>query len=88
MRCGLAHSGGPRLGLNLVVLTLRVQPPWAANPWARPLTYLHRKHDLTTLDLAEQMVWELATWFPERCWRLAADGLMLPWPSGDCPAAN
>jgi hypothetical protein len=63
------------LGLNLVVLTLRVQPPWGGEPLGLPINVrLHRKHDLTTLDLAEQMVWELATWFPERCWRLAADG--------------
>ena len=35
---------------------------------------LHRKHGPTTLDLAEEMIRELAGWFPHRCWRLAADG--------------
>jgi hypothetical protein len=63
------------LGLNLVVLTLRVQPPWGGEPLGLPINVrLHRKHGLTTLDLAEQMVRELASWFPQRFWRLAADG--------------
>ena len=63
------------LGLNLVVLTLRVQPPWGGEPLGLPINVrLHRKKDLTTLELAEQMVRELAAWFPERCWRLCADG--------------
>jgi len=63
------------LGLNLVVVTLRVQPPWGGEPLGLPINVrLHRKKDLTTLDLAEAMLRELATWFPERCWRLAADG--------------
>jgi len=35
---------------------------------------LHRKEDLTTLDLAEAMPRELAAWFPELGWQLAADG--------------
>ena len=63
------------LGLNLVVLTLRVQPPWGGEPLGLPLNVrLHRKHDLTTLDLAGQMLRELAAWFPQRHWRLATDG--------------
>ena len=63
------------LGLNLVVLTLRVQSPWGGEPLGLPINVrLHRKKDLTTLDLAQQMVQELASWFPERCWRLCADG--------------
>ena len=63
------------LGLNLVVLTLRVQPPWGGEPLGLPINMrLHRKKGPTTLELAQQMVQELATGFPERCWRLCADG--------------
>ena len=63
------------LGLNLVVLTLRVRPPWGGEPLGLPINVrLHRKKELTTLELAQQMVQELAAWFPERCWRLCADG--------------
>ena len=63
------------LGLNLVVVTLRVRPPWGGEPLGLPINVrLHRKNDLTTLDLAQQMIQELAAWFPERCWRLCADG--------------
>lgn len=63
------------LGLNLVVVTLRVQPPWGGEPLGLPINVrLHRKKDLTTLDLAEAMFRELVAWFPDRCWRLCADG--------------
>ena len=63
------------LGLNLVVVSLRVQPPWGGEPLGLPMNVrLHRKKDLTTLDLAEQMLRELAAWFPKRDWQLAADG--------------
>jgi len=63
------------LGLNLVVLTLRVNPPWGGEPLGLPINVrLHRKHGPTTLDLAEEMIRELAGWFPDRCWRLTADG--------------
>ncbi|MHB0934972.1 MAG: transposase [Armatimonadota bacterium] len=41
-------------GLNLVVLTLRVTPPWGGFPLALPLRVrLHRKGGPTYLDLAE-----------------------------------
>jgi len=38
----------------LVVVTLRVQPPWGGEPLGLPINVrLHRKKELTTLDLAE-----------------------------------
>lgn len=62
-------------GLNLVVLTVRVQPPWGGCPLALPVNMrLHRKGGPTTVVLAAQMMAELATWLPERSFALCADG--------------
>ena len=67
-------------GLNLVVLTLRVQPPWGGEPLGLPINLrLHRKNDpKSLLDLAEEMVREGAGWFPGRTLRLSADGFYAP----------
>ena len=64
------------LGLNLVVVTLRVQPPWGATPIAVPVhARLHHKNDdTTTIEHAAAMIAELAEWLPERSFHLAADG--------------
>jgi hypothetical protein len=64
------------LGLNLVVLTLRVAPPWGGMPLGLPLTMrLHRKGDDTSLiDHAEAMVSQVAGWFPDRQFHLCCDG--------------
>ncbi|MCY7400147.1 MAG: transposase [Nocardioides sp.] len=64
------------LGLNLVVVTLRVQPPWGGQPIALPVNArLHRKKDTTTtVEHAAAMIAELAAWLPERCFHLCADG--------------
>jgi hypothetical protein len=62
-------------GLNLVVITLRVRPPWDGQPIGVPVgVRLHRKGGPTTLDLAEEIVTELASWLPERSLSLCADG--------------
>ncbi len=65
------------LGLNLVVVTLRVQPRWGGTPIAVPVhARLHRKADTTTtIEHAATMIRELADWLPERCFHLAADGV-------------
>lgn len=63
------------LGLNVVVLTLRVDPPWRGEPLGLPVNLrLHRKNGPTLLDLAQEMVEEFAGWFPDRAIRLCADG--------------
>ncbi len=64
------------LGLNLVVVTLRVTPPWGRTPIAIPVNArLHRKNDTTTtIEHAAAMLRELADWLPQRCFHLAADG--------------
>jgi hypothetical protein len=62
-------------GLNLVVLTLRVYPPWGGEPLGLPiLMRLHRKGGDSLIDLAQGMLQQLAGWMPERAFRLHADG--------------
>lgn len=64
------------LGLNLVVVTLRITPPWGGQPIALPVNArLHRKNDTTsTVEHAAAMLTELAGWLPERTFHLCADG--------------
>ena len=63
------------LGLNLVVVTLRVTPPWGGCPVALPVgVALHRKGGPTTVELACQMMRQLAEWLPDRSFSLCADG--------------
>jgi len=62
-------------GLNLVVVTLRVRPPWGAQPIGVPVgVRLHRKGGPTTLDLATEIATEIASWLPDRSFSLCADG--------------
>jgi len=64
------------LGLNLVVVCLRVQPAWGGCPIAIPVNVrLHRKHDTTTtIGHTAAMLAEIAGWFPGRHLHLTADG--------------
>jgi len=74
-------------GLNLVVVTLRVRPPWPGKPIGVPVGIRqHRKDGPTTLNLACEIVTEIAPWLPERSFSLCADGAYaslarrcLPW---------
>jgi len=62
-------------GLNLVVLTLQVQPPWAGEPLGLPINMrLHRKNGATLIELAQQMINDVKQWFPERRFKVVADG--------------
>jgi hypothetical protein len=64
------------LGLNLVVVTVRVTPPWGAMPVGLPVNARVRRkdRDATTLDLAREMLTELTGWLPDRSFQLACDG--------------
>jgi len=63
------------LGLNLVVLTLRVTAPWGGEPLGLPINLrLYRKGGPSHLDLAKTMIEEVSTWFPDRRFELACDG--------------
>lgn len=68
------------VGLNVVVVTVRVTPPWGGQPLGLPVnTRLYRKDPEQTLnDLAAQMIVELTEWFPDRCFELACDGAFAP----------
>ncbi len=63
------------LGLNLVVLTLRVRPPWGGEPLGLPINVrLFRKGGPTHNELAQAMLEEVAGWFPEHRFVLCGDG--------------
>lgn len=62
-------------GLNLVVLCLRVDPPWGGMPLSLPIAIrLHVKSGPTMPELAAQMMAELAERFPEHHFVLCGDG--------------
>ncbi len=63
-------------GLNLVVITLTVHPPWGGCPIAVPVNLrVHKKGDATTtVAHAAAMIAQIAGWFPDRCFHLCADG--------------
>lgn len=63
------------LGLNFVVMSLRVTPPWGGEPLGLPVNVrLHRKNGTDLLKLAEEMIRELREWFPDRPFDLCGDG--------------
>lgn len=69
-------------GLNIVLMTLAVNPPWGGEPLALPVNAkLHRKNDRSLLDLAHAMLRELAEWFPDREFDICADGFYAPMAS-------
>jgi hypothetical protein len=66
-------------GLQVVVLTLRVYPPWGGEPLGLPiLMRLHRKGGDSLLELAQAMLQLLAQWLPTRTFRLHTDGFYAP----------
>jgi hypothetical protein len=74
-------------GLNLVVVTLRVPPPWGGGPIALPVNVrLHRKNDTTTtVGHAAEMIREIAGWLPDRRLHLCADGAYACLAGGGLP---
>ena len=62
-------------GLNLVVLTVGLQPRWGGMTISIPVNLrLHRKGEPTMPALAAEMMAELAGWFPSTRFVLCADG--------------
>lgn len=68
------------LGLNLVVITVRIHPPWGGMPIGLPvIARVRRKGDgPTTVQLARDMLDVLAGWLPDRTFQLACDGAYAP----------
>lgn len=75
------------LGLNLVVVTLRLTPPWGSMPIAVPVNArLHTNKDPTsTVEHAAQMLRELASWLPDRQLHVCADGAYASLAGADLP---
>jgi len=77
------------LGLNVVVLTLRVCPPWGGEPLGLPINArLYRKGGPTRLQLAKAMLEEVSTWFPNRRFNLACDGAYASLAGEDLPRTH
>jgi hypothetical protein len=67
------------LGLNIVVATLRINPPWGGEPLGLPVNLrLYRKGGRTHTELAEDMIAEVERWFPGRVVVVCADGAYAP----------
>jgi len=67
------------LGLNLVVICLRVDPPWGGEPISLPIHMrLHRKGGPGPLELAKEMIRQIANWLPHCSFCLTCDGFYAP----------
>ena len=76
-------------GLKIVPLCLRVRPPWGGEPLALPIAFrLYRKGGPTLLDLVEEMVNDVAAWFPDRTFTLTADGFYAPLAGRPLPRTH
>jgi hypothetical protein len=74
------------LGLNIVVVGLRVIAPWGGEPLALPiLVRLHRKGGPTLVELAAAMMQQVAAWLPDRSFCLVADGAYASLIGRDLP---
>ena len=63
------------LGINMLVVTLRVGAPWGGEPLGLPvLVLLHRKKDIKLTDIAVSALQTVTGWFPDRTFRCCADG--------------
>ena len=83
----LPHRVAYARGLNLVVLTLRVRGPWGGEPLGLPINMrLYRKGGPSHLDLAQEMIREVAGWFPEYRFDLACDGAYASLAGRDLPS--
>lgn len=62
-------------GLKLVILSIRVNPPWGGEPLSLPVNMrLYRKGGLNLIELAHDAAIEVASWFEDRLFDLCADG--------------
>lgn len=76
-------------GLKVVLLCLRVLPPWGGEPLALPIAIrLYRKDGPSLLDLVEDMVNDLAAQFPQRTFYLTADGFYAPLAGRGLPRTH
>ncbi len=61
-------------GLNVVLLAVIWSPPWGGHPIALPINLrIHRKGGPTPVELVTTMIYEVATWLPQRRWTWVVD---------------
>ena len=77
-------------GLNIVLLVLPLHPPWGGEPLGLPVNLrIYRKNSgQSHLDLAVEMVLELAEWFPEHAFELCGDGAYAPLAGRNLPRTD
>ena len=76
-------------GLNLLVLTLRVEPPWGGEPIGLPINMrLHRKGGPGLLELTKELMREVAAWFPDRHFHLCGDGFFASLAGASLPRCH
>jgi len=73
------HSSGKQTvyvwGLKFAVLSVRVMPPWGGEPLSIPINLrLYRKGTTELHPLMEEMIKEVADWFPGRFFHFVTDG--------------
>lgn len=73
------------LGLNLVVISLRIDPPFNGPPIALPIYARVRPKNAehTLIDLARDMLGEITGWLPDRDFHLCGDGGYAPLVGAD-----
>jgi len=77
------------LGLNVVVLTVRLTPPWGGEPLGLPVNVrLYRKGGPSHLEVGAEMLRELATWLPDRDFALTCDGAYAAVAGLDLPRTH
>lgn len=83
-------------GLNVIIIGLRIAPPWGGEPLALPVLIRVRRKDkdekkeeteLNLVELAAAMIMDVHDWLPGRQLRVVADGAYASlvgyrWPDG------
>ncbi len=77
-------------GLNLVVLTLRIQPPWGGEPLGLPINMRRysKRDGRSLLDLGQEMIEEVAGWLPDHSFILGCDGAYSSLAGRDLPRTH
>lgn len=76
-------------GLNLIVVTLRVYPPWNGEPIALPVNMrLRIKGGPGHIDLAYAMLTQIAAWLPDRRFICHCDGFYTALIDRDLPGIH
>jgi hypothetical protein len=76
-------------GLNLILLTLRIYPPWGGEPIGLPVNMrLRIKDGPGHIDLAAEMLTEVAEWLPQRRFTCHCDGFYTALIDRDLPRTH